>query len=106
MPANVGRMFYYGDVPWHGEGKKLDKPATLEVALLEGGLNWIVARVGLQTCDPARTSVFNRQAIVRTDIPAGNPNRVLGVVHRGFRPIQNQEGADLFDQLLKPHKAV
>ena len=32
MSANVGEMFYYGEVPWHGEGEKLDHPANMEEA--------------------------------------------------------------------------
>jgi hypothetical protein len=36
MPANVGEMFHYGQVPWHGEGMALAKPATLEEALRAG----------------------------------------------------------------------
>lgn len=37
MAHNIGQMFYYGEVPWHGLGKKLEKPATLEEALTAGG---------------------------------------------------------------------
>jgi len=33
MPANVGEMFYFGEVPWHGIGKYLPQPATLTEAL-------------------------------------------------------------------------
>ena len=27
MPANVGEMFYFGEVPWHGRGNRLEEPA-------------------------------------------------------------------------------
>lgn len=46
MPANVGEMFYYGDVPWHREGSKLDHPANMEKPLSMvdwiGGLEWFL----------------------------------------------------------------
>ena len=38
MPANVVEMFYYGNVPWHDEGIKLEHPATMEEAIKHGGL--------------------------------------------------------------------
>jgi len=34
---------------------------------------------------------------VRSDRPAGDPRRVLGVVHRGFASIQNRDAGMLFD---------
>ena len=47
MPANVGQMFYHGEVPWHGEGSKVDSPLTVQEALEAGGLNWKVGEVGI-----------------------------------------------------------
>lgn len=49
MPANVGQMFYYGEVPWHGGGKHVGSPLTIQQALEHGGLNWDVSEVDLQT---------------------------------------------------------
>ena len=100
MPDNVGGMFFYGDVPWHGKGKKLDKPADLHEALVHGGLNWQVDMVPLQTDEFPASPVKQRVAVVRSDCPPGHPDRVLGVVHPGFRPLQNEEGIELFDTLI------
>jgi hypothetical protein len=41
-----------------------------------------------------------RKAIVRLDRPPGHPERVLGVAHRGFQPLQNRDGAMLFDAIF------
>ena len=41
MAHNIGQMFYFGTVPWHRPGKKLDQPATMEEALAAGGLDWM-----------------------------------------------------------------
>jgi len=38
MPANIGGMFYYGDMPWHTEMKWLEQPAKMNEAIKEGGL--------------------------------------------------------------------
>ena len=48
MPANVGEMFYTGEMPWHGLGIPLARPATMEEALRAGGLNWEVREVDVQ----------------------------------------------------------
>lgn len=106
MPANVGEMFYYGEMPWHGEGTELAKPATMDKALREGGLNWKVGEVDIQTCDDPPSPAPTRKAIVRLDRPPGHDGRVLGVVHRGFRPLQNRHGALLFDAIFGGGKPV
>lgn len=106
MPANIGEMFYYGEIPWHREGMALARPATLEEALRAGALDWKVGDVDLQTCDDPPSPVPKRKAIVRLDRPAGHEGRVLGVAHRGFRPLQNRDGALLFDAIFGQGKAV
>jgi hypothetical protein len=49
MSHNIGEMFYFGAIPWHGLGKELGAPATMEQGLAAGGLNWNVALVPLMT---------------------------------------------------------
>ncbi|MBF0231991.1 MAG: DUF932 domain-containing protein [Desulfamplus sp.] len=106
MPANVGEMFYYGDVPWHGEGKKLDKPANCEEAISAGGLDWEVGMTALCTDEQPSSPVKSRLAIVRQDREKGHRNRVLGVAHKGFRPLQNREGIKIFDSIFGKGKHV
>jgi hypothetical protein len=100
MPANVGEMFYTGEVPWHGLGVPLAKPATLDEAIKVGGLNWEVGNVDLMTADDPPSPVLKRKALVRSDRAAGGAHRVLGVVHRGFTPIQNRDAGMLFDAIF------
>lgn len=99
MPDNIGEMFYTGVIPLHGKGLALAKPATLDEALKAGGLNWQVGDAELLTADNPPSPVPTRKAIVRLDRPA-HKNRVLGVAHRGFQPVQNREGAMLFDAIF------
>ena len=106
MPANVGEMFYYGDVPWHGQGKKLDQAANLEEAIRAGGLDWDVDMVPLCTRENPPSPVTSRLAIVRQDRPNGHPERVLGVAHKGFKPLQNREGIKIFDSIFGKGKRV
>jgi phage/plasmid-like protein (TIGR03299 family) len=106
MPSNVGEMFYCDEMPWHREGIALQKPATMEEALKVGGLNWDVGLVDLTTADDPPSPVARRHAIVRLDRPAGHAARVLGVAHRDFRPLQNRDGALLFDAIFGKGQAV
>ena len=106
MAHNIGQMFYYGDTPWHKLGNKRPAPATIEEALTHGGLNWEVDLIPLQTAESLPQAVSQRMAVVRADRLMGNPQRVLGVVHPGFRPLQNREGALLFDSLLGRGEAI
>ncbi|HLY55278.1 MAG TPA: DUF932 domain-containing protein [Stellaceae bacterium] len=106
MPANVGAMFYTGDMPWHEEGLALQRPATLDEALKVGELNWEVGEADLMTAGSIPSPAPTRKAIVRLDRPEGHERRVVGVVHRGFQPIQNRDGAMLFDGVFGKGEAV
>ena len=106
MPANVGEMFYYGDIPWHGEGLKLSHPANIQDAIKAGGLDWEVEMVPLKTAEDPPSRVDNRVAIVRRDRPKGDPGRVIGVTHKGFKPLQNREGIRIFDTIFGKGKRV
>jgi phage/plasmid-like protein (TIGR03299 family) len=106
MPANVGEMFYFGDVPWHGQGKKLDLPANFEEAIQAGGLDWDVGMAPLCTNEEPPSPVKTRLAIVRQDRPKGHPKRVLGVAHKGFKPLQNRRGIEIFDSIFGKGKRV
>jgi phage/plasmid-like protein (TIGR03299 family) len=100
MAHEIGEMFWVGEPPWHGLGRELARPASLDEALAAGGLDWDVALVPLRTADAGESRVATRRAVVRTDLPQCDERRVLGVVHHGFRPLQNREGAALFHRLF------
>ena len=100
MSHNIGQMFYYGKLPWHELGTKVKQPATLEEALKEGGLDWLVEKVPIMPIGEPTTPISHRVAVVRMDKKPGERDRVVGVVHPGFLPLQNRQGALMFDALL------
>ena len=106
MSANVGEMFYTGEMPWHGLGIGLAQPATLDDALKVGGLNWRVDEIDLMTADDPPSPVERRKALVRSDRLAGDNRRVIGVAHRGFKPIQNHDAGMLFDAIFGHGKPI
>lgn len=106
MSHDIGEMFYCGERPWHHLGKKLEQPATLEEALAAGGLDWTVAKRPIVPAGEPDSRISHRVAVVRTDRLPGQAGRVVGVVHPGFRPLQNREGAEIFDSLLGQGKPI
>ena len=106
MAHNIGQMFYYGERPWHKLGEKLKSPAKLDEALTAGGLDWEVDKLPIVPLGEPLTTIPHRVAVVRTDRKAGTPGRVVGVVHPGFEPLQNRQGAMMFDALMGQGRAV
>lgn len=106
MAHNIGQMFYYGERPWHKLGIELDHPANLEEALVAGGLDWEVDMIPIVPFDEPNSTIPHRLAVVRTDKSPGEQGRVIGVVHPGYRPLQNRAGAKMFDDLLGQGQGV
>lgn len=106
MPDNIGEMFYFGKTPWHEKGTVLKHPATAPEAIQAGGLDWDVDMIPIQTVEDPPTQTDRRMAVVRSDRKAGDPRRVLGVVHPDFQPLQNRAGVMVFDKLVGNGKAV
>lgn len=106
MPDNVGRMFYYGETPWHKKGEKLNDPANADEAVEHGGLDWEVELFPIVTSEQPASPITKRKAVVRRDRKPGDPSRVLGVVHPGFKPLQNRDGAKIFDSLIGHGKRI
>jgi phage/plasmid-like protein (TIGR03299 family) len=102
MAHELGEMFYHGSVPWHGLGQYVPQPLDLDDALAQGGLDWTVKLVPIATADGAASPALHRMAVVREDRALEHPERVVGVVHPAFRPLQNREGGELFDRLFDP----
>lgn len=93
--STTGRasMFYYGDVPWHGLGTRLDKPATWAEAEEAAGLGWTVSEEPLETLY-SYMPVPGKKAIIRDDTKT-----VLGVVGSEYKPVQNREAFAFLDGL-------
>lgn len=100
MTANVERMMYSGQVPWHGVGTKIDGPVGSAQAIQLAGLDWDVDVAPIVTDDQVRTGVDEyRVTRRRTD------EVILGIVKRGWKPIQNRDAFKLFDSVLGEAKA-
>lgn len=92
MAHNIGQMFYVGEHPWHTLGQKLKQAATLEEALVAGGLDWEVGTVPIVPLNEPTARISHRVAVVRSDRKPGETGRVVGVVHPGFEPLEEKIG--------------
>ena len=86
-------MAYFGEVPWHKLGTRLENPATAEEAIEAAGLNYEVGLCPLKTVygEP----VSGRRAVIREDF-----RQVLGVVGDAYAPIQNRECFNFLDSVV------
>lgn len=93
MPANVESMFYVGDMPWHREGVPLKEPPSTIEAIKHAGLDWKVSKVNLFSGDQKRVDGY--YGIKRNDT-----GDVLGIVKKGYTPLQNSEAFNFFDPFI------
>jgi len=91
-------IVWTGETPWHNLGQKLTSPFTAQQALAEGGLDFTVEKVGLQTVDGM--PLADKFGLRRTDT-----KKVLGVVTGFYQPLQNREAFGFFDELFGKGKA-
>lgn len=89
---------YAGETPWHRLGQKIADAFDAQTALREGGLDFSVEKIGLQTTDG--DAVPNRFALRRMDT-----RHVLGVVTDFYKPLQNREAFSFFDGIFGKGRA-
>jgi len=94
-------MFYAGEVPWHGLGKKVAGLQTAEEAIAAAGLDWEVELVPIFTKNGEFKKVPDRMAVRRM-----KDQRVFGLVTPKYTPIQNHEAFQFFDSVVGEKKAI
>lgn len=100
------QMMYYGEIPWHGLGTRLQKPATSEEAIEAAGLNWEVVKKPVYVKLDKRFQVKDTFAMVRKDKWAKNECDILGVVGKNYTPVQNKDAFEFFDSIVGDKKAI
>jgi len=99
-------MFYINEVPWHGMGTKLDKPATAREAIQAANLDWQVVKVPL-FAGSKHIPVPDKFATVRkTSNIISKSDPVLGVVGKDYTPLQNREAFTFFDPIVGQDAAI
>ena len=100
-------MMYIGELPWHGLGQRLDKPATSAAAIKAAGLDWTVRKVPLfARHNGSEAPVKGHYGIVPTDQWGGPRCPVFGVVGKDYRIMQNVDAFSFFDSIVGEGTAV
>lgn len=93
MAANVEKMFYTREKPWHGLGVKVADALSSKEALKASGLDWQVEQKDIYT--DSGISIPGYKANVRD-----SDNKVLGIVSDRYKVVQNEEAFAFTDKLL------
>ena len=100
-------MMYVGEEPWHGQGTKLDRPATAKEAIEAAGLNWRVEKKPLCYWDGSQAvTIPQHYAVVPGEGWRGDTRPVLGTVGDRFQLLQNHEAFTFFDPIVGKNAAV
>lgn len=94
-------MFSVGITPWHGLGTILDKPPTVEEAIVCAGLNWQVRLQPLHMLYDGESLPVPGYATVRD-----SDKKVLGVVGPTYKPLQNKDAFHFFQPFLDAKEAT
>ncbi len=99
-------MFYINEVPWHGLGVNLDRPATAQEAIEAAQLDWSVTKLPL-FAGSKHIPVPDKFAVVRkTSNVVAKTDPVLGVVGKDYTPLQNRDAFKFFDAIVEQDAAI
>ena len=97
----MAKMFYTGEVPWHGLGTKLDNVATAAEAIQAAGLDW---EVELAPAYMRRNGKMKRTEdkfiLLRKD-----DDTIYNIVSKNYVPVQNIEAFQFFDAVTGTEEA-
>lgn len=101
MAANVERMMFVGETPWHGLGKMVSEDISIADAFVESGANFEVGLKPLYTVKAGDGASLlpdfevDHKAIFRKDT-----GKVLGIAGPRWTPMQNVHAFDWFKPFL------
>lgn len=106
MPSEIDTMMYSGSVPWHGQGTRLDNPATAREAITAAGLDWDVQLQPLYTGHDKSVRVQEQFCVARQDRLTQPDGGQLGVVGKNYTPLQNRAAFSFLDPVVARDEAV
>lgn len=100
MAARIETMAYFGKMPWHGLGTRLEEADTydIETTCRKAGLDWDVELAPLVTAD-------NHTPVERNAVRRTSDKRILGTVGTRFTLVQNRDAFKWFQPFLEAKEA-
>lgn len=101
ISINNGRaeMAYTGEAPWHGLGTRVDALQSAQEMLKHAGLLWTVSTRPL-AFQQHEGGTFSQDAHGFRVVARDDNHAALGVVSKGYQPIQNTQAGDVVDALV------
>lgn len=99
-------MMYVGEVPWHGLGIRLDRPATSAEAIKAANLDWEVEKKLLIAVGGTVMQPTGKYAVVRKDLWGRTDCPIFGFVGEEYTPLQNREAFAFFDSIVGERAAI
>lgn len=89
--------FFVSQPAWHGLGKVLDNPPTIEQAIIDAGLDWEVLEENVYDLkdDGSPVAIPNYKQLKRS-----SDRKTLGIVSTQYHPLQNLKAFQWFNFLL------
>lgn len=99
-------IMYVGEVPWHGLGTRLDRPATSAEAIKAANLDWEVEKKLLIAVGGTVMQPTGKYAVVRKDWWGRSDCPIFGIVGEEYTPLQNREAFAFFDSIVGEGEAI
>lgn len=99
-------MMYVGEVPWHGLGTRLSRPATSAEAIRAANLDWEVEKKLLIAVGGMVMQPTGKYAVVRKDLWGRTDCPIFGFVGKDYTPLQNREAFAFFDSIVGKGAAI
>lgn len=97
-------LAYAGETPWHDLGTKVDGLQTAQEMLKHAGLLWTVSARPL-AFQSAEGGAYDQDALGFRVIARDDNHAPLGVVSKGYQPIQNTQAGDVIDAIVAEGEA-
>lgn len=105
MAHEVESMMYVGKSPWHGLGVAIPdgKKLSIEEAIVAAGLDWEVElrHIFMEDDKGSPQGILNHYVSCRK-----KDNTVLGIVGKGYHPLQNRDAFRWFQPFLEGGEAT
>lgn len=105
MSHEIESMAYTNEKPWHGLGHYVAETPSVDKMLKLAKLDWTIAKHPLHYSDKGETDEPNREVSNYYALVRNTDGKCLDVVGRHYRPVQNKDAFEFFNEFVQAGKA-